>query len=54
MFSDPLEAGAELLRGQESPFPAGVVAVEHCVVLQAGEEFRVVAAMVVVGYAITA
>ena len=46
MFPDPLEAGAELLRGQQRPFSAGVVAVEVCGrgVLQAREEFGIVAA----------
>ena len=48
MIPDPLEAGAELLRGQDGPFL--VAAIDEVVVLQAREEFSVVAAMFVVGY----
>ena len=44
MFPDPLEAGAELLRGQQRSLPANTVAAEVCGVLQAGEELGIVAA----------
>ena len=46
VFPDPLEAGAELLRGQYRPLAANVAAgeVRGRGVLQAGEEFGIVAA----------